>query len=269
MPAGVRPSLELLAEEPSGGGEDDESNGPTAFMQPEKEAAPSPAELEEESAGLGVESLSSCASYATADSSSRASGCAIPATIAETEADEFGGVRHLWSDGVWRPDGTEPHEQENVMKKNGVQYPIYLTLNPADGRYHVLKNNAPSEVAPSPQADPHRAPSRYIPSPPPACSPTMVRRLCSVAFPHLLTSWCALQDEQNPEQNSSDGRYHVLKDDTDEEKKSKFGTVESVGVVFAFPPVGWQRINIGRQLYERCAPFWVAMRVPNKGCHYF
>lgn len=179
--------LELLVEEASGGSADDDSNNPTTFMQPEKDEALLPAELQEESEGIGVESLDSIAS-------SGESGPANPATIIESEADEFGGMRHLWSDGVWRPDGTEPHEEENVMKKNGVQYPIYLTLNPADGKYHVLK------------------------------------------------------------------------DDTDEEKKSKFGTVESVGVVFAFPPLGWQRINIGRQLYDRCGivaagSLWKAQRM--------
>eukprot|EP00967_Tisochrysis_lutea_P025177 scaffold28985_cov31-Tisochrysis_lutea.AAC.1 len=100
--------------------------------------------------------------------------------ILQTEPDGFGGMRHLWSDGVWRPHGTQPHEAENVVKRAGIQYPIYLTVNPTDGKYYPIKG------------------------------------------------------------------------ETDEEKRSKYGQLESVGVVFAFPPLGWQRINIGRPLYERC-----------------
>jgi len=104
--------LELLVEEASGGSADDDSNNPTTFMQPEKDEALLPAELQEESEGIGVESLDSIAS-------SGESGPANPATIIESEADEFGGMRHLWSDGVWRPDGTEPHEEHEVGRHRG------------------------------------------------------------------------------------------------------------------------------------------------------
>lgn len=102
----------------------------------------------------------------------------LPAMIVESEADTFGGTRHLWTDGVWRPDGTEPHDAEHVVFANGTQYPVYLTVSPKDGKYHPLK------------------------------------------------------------------------EESDEEKLARHGPVESVGVVFAFPPLGWQRINIGRPLYE-------------------
>mmetsp|Transcript_16700 Transcript_16700/g.56174 ORF Transcript_16700/g.56174 Transcript_16700/m.56174 type:complete len:456 (-) Transcript_16700:739-2106(-) len=111
----------------------------------------------------------------------------LPAMIVESEADTFGGTRHLWTDGVWRPDGTEPHDAEHVVFANGTQYPVYLTVSPKDGKYHPLK------------------------------------------------------------------------EESDEEKLARHGPVESVGVVFAFPPLGWQRINIGRPLYEAHPVFRAAI----------
>ncbi|EOD32768.1 hypothetical protein EMIHUDRAFT_230345 [Emiliania huxleyi CCMP1516] len=69
----------------------------------------------------------------------------LPAMIVESEADTFGGTRHLWTDGVWRPDGTEPHDAEHVVFANGTQYPVYLTVSPKDGKYHPLKEESDEE----------------------------------------------------------------------------------------------------------------------------
>jgi len=166
-------TLDVLAEAPEEG---EHAGVPApAFFQPELADSKTPDGLQETAADLGAVALDDSAPDDRSGSSN---------IIVESEPNGYGGMRHLWNDGVWRPDGTVPHRAENVTVTNGIQYPIYLTVNPADGKYYPLK------------------------------------------------------------------------EDADDVKEAQFGSIESVGVVFAFPPLGWQRINIGRQLYERCCFFF-------------
>uniref|UniRef100_A0A6U5GRB7 Malonyl-CoA:ACP transacylase (MAT) domain-containing protein n=1 Tax=Calcidiscus leptoporus TaxID=127549 RepID=A0A6U5GRB7_9EUKA len=55
-----------------------------------------------------------------------------------------------------------------------------------------------------------------------------------------------------------------FKQETDEEKLARLGPYETHGVVFMFPPVGWQHINMGRALYETNPSFAHHMRECDK-----
>ena len=46
-----------------------------------------------------------------------------------------------------------------------------------------------------------------------------------------------------------------LKQETYADRVARVGGIDRVGVIFLFPPVGWQRINMGRALYEKDRTF--------------
>ena len=46
-----------------------------------------------------------------------------------------------------------------------------------------------------------------------------------------------------------------LKQETYVDRVARVGGIDRVGVIFLFPPVGWQRINMGRALYEKDRTF--------------
>ena len=52
-----------------------------------------------------------------------------------------------------------------------------------------------------------------------------------------------------------DGAYHVVTQDTPEQVKERFGGIPEVDLIFMYPPIGSQRVNMGRALWEENAHF--------------
>ena len=58
---------------------------------------------------------------------------------------------------------------------------------------------------------------------------------------------------------AEDGHYYARETETPETLLEKHGSITSVGLVFMYPPVGWQRVNMGRELYEHSDAFRAAI----------
>jgi len=57
----------------------------------------------------------------------------------------------------------------------------------------------------------------------------------------------------------SDGRYRMVTKDTSAEVMERFGTIPVVDVIYMYPPIGAQRVNMGRALWEENAQFKQAL----------
>ena len=57
----------------------------------------------------------------------------------------------------------------------------------------------------------------------------------------------------------ADGHVHVRRGSTVEEDLKYYDPVTSVGIFFLYPPIGAQRVNMGRELYLTSAVFKSAM----------
>ena len=53
----------------------------------------------------------------------------------------------------------------------------------------------------------------------------------------------------------SDGAYRMVTKDTHEEVIDRFGSIPMVDIVYMYPPIGAQRVNMGRQLFEQSESF--------------
>ena len=52
-----------------------------------------------------------------------------------------------------------------------------------------------------------------------------------------------------------DGKYHIVTQDTPEQVRERFGGVPEVDLIFMYPPIGSQRVNMGRALWEENVHF--------------